>query len=325
MKITSLLYLSLLASVAACSGGGSSSPSSAANTGPTDPPAATNVAVFNSGTSTNADVVGVSYDSTCTTNCPTTTPISVAASSTVTIGTDATGNNTLTLNINDGGGSISHTFDTANAIPVPNETGFSEVTDNTSDPNNVYSVSYGGSISPTTNNSLSYVTFGLWAQTPNTNGNPGGYGVFAAGNVTPTSAMPVTASATYNGTTIGEISQGGNFYNTTGTMTATATYGGAAPSVSGSMAQSVVNGPNGSGAWTSFTFNEAAIAGNHFGGTINAAASTNGVNSSVLTTEAMSGPIQGSFYGPQANEIGGVYSLTGAAGTASVGAFGARK
>jgi hypothetical protein len=139
--------------------------------------------------------------------------------------------------------------------------------------------------------------------------------------------MPVTGTANYNGGVIGQLvtSIGGTDV-LSGTMAANVDFG--ARTVNGSMALNATGdnipvAQNNTGFWNNVGFT-AGIGANssHFAGTASAAAT--GVNSAVQT-EAMTGTIAGGFYGPQANEIGGVFNMTGAAGSSAMGAIGGHK
>jgi hypothetical protein len=327
MRKSSVLYLSLLASVAACSSGGGGSNSAGVATVTNPPPG--NIATFSSGTSTDAQVVGFSYQCAadpCGAGAATSTRINNnAPTSSVALTNDGAGNVTsMTLNINEGGANLTHTFDLTTAVGAAQD-GFLEKTETPggADPNQ-YDVIFAGSADAT--HSLTYVTYGLWSQTNQVDANAqGGYGAFVAGNVTPTANMPITGSATYSGTAIGQLSPSSGGYDIlSGTMTASANF--ATRTVNGSMSlnangDNIANATN-SGFWNTVTWNQAVIAGNHFAGTVSAPAT--GVNS-VIASEAMQGNVAGAFYGPQANEIGGAFNLAGANGSTSLGAFGGKK
>ena len=338
MKKSSIWYLSLLASVAACSSGGGSN-----NAGVSAPVAAVtaqNIAPFTSGTAP-ANVAGFSYN--CTAACPTSGVTGSDNVSKVSLATDAaSGDQTMTLNITEGGASLQHKFDLgvagANVVALANDPGstggwggFFDVSDGPDANNNTYDVKFAGSADPT--QSLTYMTFGLWAQ-GNTNGTaPGAYGVFASGNETPAAGIPTSGTATYSGTTIGAGSLNGTAANMTGTVAATADFG--ARTVDGAMNVNVFRDGVNSGFWNTLTFASGYASGsNHFAGTINAAAVTAGTaiaaGTPVITTSAMTGPLSGSFYGPGGTggpqEIGGVFNMTNVSGTNNMlGAFGAHR
>ncbi len=154
------MCLPLLASVAACGGGGGGSSGSAGVATVQNPPPG-NVALFNAGVSTDAQLTGVSFN--CGVNdCPTPTTTSTAGNaSTVTLTNDGNGNVTsAALNISEGGASIAHTFDLTTAFGRPENGLFEEVDGPTVADSNQYTLIFAGSADPT--HSLSYVTYGYW-------------------------------------------------------------------------------------------------------------------------------------------------------------------
>jgi len=244
-------------------------------------------------------------------------PTHAAATSTLALGTDAvSGDPTLTLTIADGGAPFTHQFDiAATGATFDNTTmpGFITVSDDSG------AVHFAGSAA---GDALQYATYG--SRVSAGTATSGGYGSFAGGTLTPTAAMPVTGSASYSGGANGLLNVGdGNLNNLFGTMAATANFGGASPSVNGTMnlnvqGDSVANATN-SGFWNTVTFS-GGIAGNHFAGTASsplvAADATH-----VLATAAMTGATSGAFFGPQANNLAGVFNLSGGLSSA-VGAYG---
>ncbi len=139
--------------------------------------------------------------------------------------------------------------------------------------------------------------------------------------------MPVTGTASYSGGVIGQLvtSIGGTDV-LSGTRAPKLDVGARTGGVTLALNATGDNIPvaqNNTGFWNNVSAS-ASIAANssHFTGT--AMAPATGVNSAVQT-EAMSGSIAGGFYGPQANEIGGVFNMTGAQGSSATGAFGGHK
>lgn len=341
MRKSSVWYLTLLASVAACSsgGGGSNNAGVAAPAGPV----AQNVAPFTAG-SAPANVAGFSFN--CTAACPTSGVAGSDGVSTVSLGTAASGDQTMTLNISEGGASVTHTFDFgaagANVIALSDDpgnnfgwNGFFDLNDGPDASGNTYDVKFAGSADP--NKSLTYMTFGLWEQGNTDATAPGAFGTFASGNETPTAGIPTSGTATYSGTTIGQGSLNGTAANITGTVAATANF--AAQTVDGSMNVNVFSdhpqaGFN-MGFWNTLTFASSYAAGsNHFTGTISAPAVTAGTpiaaGTPVITTDAMTGALAGSFYGPGGvggpQELGGVFNMTNLSGTNNMlGAFGTHR
>jgi hypothetical protein len=333
MRKRTIFCVSVLASAAACSsgGGGSTSAGVASSAAPAAPQP---VAAFTSGAAP-ASVAGLSFNCGAA-DCPATSVVGSGGGGTVTLGTAANGNQTMTLSIAQGGASINHTFDFgangANVITLSNDPGvsngwggFFDLNDGPDTHGNSFDVKFAGSADP--NHSLTYVSFGTWTQGNTDPLAQGGIGVFAAGNETPVGNLPATGQATYSGTTIGQGSLNGMAASMTGSVAATADF--AARTVNGTMNAFVFGDQLGAdqGFWNTLAFGTAIAPGtSHFAGTINAPAVTRGTPTSVgtpaITTGVMSGAISGSLYGPAANEIGGVFNLAG--GTNSMlGAFGA--
>ena len=365
IKNYSLLSVFLLASVAACGGGGGGSGAGSAGgstsgatntvTGPENVPLFTP----SQGGTAPANVAGFSFQ--CPGACPASTAVGSTGdntASTVTLKTDATtGDQTMALNIIAGGAAIQHTFDLgiggANISALKNDpgggpgwNGFFDANPNEApDANgNTFDVKFAGSAHDT--GMLQWTTFGLWSQSNIDGSKPGGFGVFATGSeTTPSSMAAITANATasYSGTVIGLGQLNGLATNVTGTVAATATFGGATPNVAGTVVANIFPDTAGaSGYWNTLSFNTPITAGtSHFGGTITAPAVQANVNDQfgntpVITTGAMSGPINGSFYGNLTSatpggvatpaEIGAVFNLTDKNGPNNMlGAFGAHK
>jgi hypothetical protein len=347
----SILFVSLLASLAACSsgGGGSSDPApgAAAATSPTPPSSsASDTATFTFPTAagsvaSGATVVGQSYGTTCYTGdagacnawSSSGTPAITAqgsGASTVTLTTDASGENYMTIDVSDpGGGGINHKFDLgSNTTPNSNANGMPAnlyfIPDGAPDAEgNTYSLIYGGSAAGDT--SLQYVTYGLW--NAGSNGN-GAYGAIASGTLTSTADMNTLAAenkqANYSGSVVGQASINGNTYQVTGTHTEAVMFGGANPGVTGSMALNATSEDGAvSGYWISPAYS-AKISGNGFTGTITTAAAS--TPASVIASPAMSGPISGNFYGPIQNgngpfNIGGTFTMSDGGTNGVMGAF----
>jgi hypothetical protein len=346
----SILLVSLLASVAACSSGGSGSsssdpsPGAAATTSdssstsstPTMDPVAP-FAVSSTGTpaASTAAVVGTTYGgcydpSVC--GDPTTTGVVAQGSnaSTVTLGTAANGDATVTLSVSEGGGNINHTFDlTANGVPYGSgATPMIEVPDTAAPPDangNTFDLKVGGSAAG--DGSLQYVSYGLWSAGSD---DSGAYGAFAAGNKTTVNNMnilasnPSTATANYSGNVIGAAQLGGTNYTVSGSIAATANLAGANPGVTGSASLNVDTGY-----WTTASFNS-TLSGANWNGSISSLAETAKTadatgNTATVTAPAMSGTIAGAFYGPNAENIGGVFNLSDGGTNNAVSAFAGHK
>jgi hypothetical protein len=134
------------------------------------------------------------------------------------------------------------------------------------------------------------------------------FGYFSRGEATAPANIPTTGTATYNGFTKGNIvDDSGGYAGTSADMNAAVDF--AARSVAFSTINSMIGGTSDSRIDMTGTLTYAA-GQNLFAGTV-----TSGTAGS-----AMSGTAVGRFNGPAAEEIGGVYSLSGAGG-AHLGVF----
>jgi hypothetical protein len=116
--------------------------------------------------------------------------------------------------------------------------------------------------------------------------------------------MPKTGTASYQGSTVAQVTSGG----TTGTVTGNAAL--AADFGKGTVTGNFTNFA-GAKSLADLTMN-ATIAGNSFAGAVQ---STDG---------ALTGNGTGAFRGPQYNEVSGTYAVGGGT-TSAVGAFGAKR
>ena len=182
--------------------------------------------------------------------------------------------------------------------------------------------SFGGSFTPapadfmvgSSLGEFDYQTFGTWARAPSD---------FAqlvsrsSGQATPNAALPTTGTATFTGTARGVYTVAGNATRqaTTADMRAAVNFG--AREVAFSTSNTIVGPGVGEGPRPELNLN----------GTLRYSAGVNNF-SGALTTQGsdMTGNAQGRFYGPAAQEIGGVYSLGNPSGTHGMtGGFGGKK
>ena len=164
---------------------------------------------------------------------------------------------------------------------------------------------------------FNYQTFGAWNRLSSSTSFDAG--VFSLGAATPASAVPVTGTATFNGLANGFFApSAGAAVFTTANMTAIANFQAQSISFSTTNTQTVslVNGattPNGNLNLT---------------GTFNYQPGSNLFSGAVATAPAstiqMSGTGTGRFYGPTAQEIGGIYNLNGTGGS-MIGSFGGKQ
>ena len=192
-------------------------------------------------------------------------------------------------------------------------------------PTTTIQTSFGGDFSPTdpitsfANGSapgeFNYQTYGTWTRAPSD---------FAqlmsrsTGQATPTAALPTTGTATFTGTARGVYTFAGNATRqaTTADMSATVNFG--AREVGFSTSNTVL-GPGGGG--------EGARPELNMTGTLRYSAGVNNFSGAVTAPGAgLSGSANGRFYGPAAQEIGGVYSLGSPDGISGMtGGFGGKR
>lgn len=157
-----------------------------------------------------------------------------------------------------------------------------------------------------------YQTFGVWARdlSPTTYDT----GAISAGNVTPGSAVPLAGTALFNGLATGfYVNNLQSLFATAANMTANVDF--AARTVGFATTGTVVVSATGGPAVGNASLDLA--------GTLSYPAGTNQFTGTV-TAVGLSGAANGRFYGPGAEEIGGIYSLTGAAGN-MIGGFGGKR
>jgi len=178
---------------------------------------------------------------------------------------------------------------------------------------------------------LQYSDFGEWATGQQTVTGASGtsvvssYGVYGVGVATPTSQMPTTGSALYTGSAVGELSYkpvvtgGGtavtNVTPFTGVTQLTANF------ASATMTGGVFGVRAGGFDVTNILFTGGTITGNSFTGSAGG-----GTNGAAIALTGATGTFAGGFYGPNAKEITGTFSLSGGTNSvALIGAFGAHK
>jgi hypothetical protein len=163
-----------------------------------------------------------------------------------------------------------------------------------------------------------YQTFGVWAMdvTPTTYQ----LGAISAGSVTPGSAVPTTSIANFNGSAHGFMSDAaGTPFFTAASMTANVDFQNRTIGFTTSNTQlvnlntAVQTGDTGYNLSGNFIY---AAGINQFSGTVTTA------NTGVT---GLTGTATGRFYGPNAEEIGGIYGLTGSGRNAMIGGFGGKR
>ena len=305
MKKIAILLIVL--SISACGGGSSSSSTSATTTDTTTP-----------STPTTPTVTAFTTWSAVVVNDPTILSSGVSA----TIGTDgvaslATTNASGTFTINSAGG-------------------FSEIAMNAGTTNSVsFKTASGDTIQNAYNNttavalnqaqtlvsidaipsaySFQYQIYGAW----------GSYGssslasnAVSLGSPSTGAGIPTTGSATVSCSSSGYfVDLAKNAFLTNATMTAVINY--AAGTITFNTSNSgILGGPLGS-----------PLSNNNLnlsGGSITYTVGTNVLTGSVNSANGMTGPVNGLFYGPNANELGGTYAITNTLVGTMVGGFGCK-
>ncbi len=158
-----------------------------------------------------------------------------------------------------------------------------------------------------------YQTYGIW----------GSYGIatgdsfaLSDGSASPTSAIPATGGLTFTGGSTGYFVDTNKFaYLTNATMVGTLSFNNR--TIIFTTTNTVIQGaPNG---------NVNTNANLNMTGVITYIAGTNNFIGTVTTTSGMTGKINGKFYGPGVNEIGGTYAVYGAGIGTMVGSFGGKR
>ena len=176
-------------------------------------------------------------------------------------------------------------------------------------------------VNPATS-SLSWTSYGFWDVHASTNYTNT---AFTTGYATSAAAVPTRGTATYVGSVIGEAFHphasgidGVDFYQLSGDATLQANF--ATGSVSGSLTNMITRGFEGDTApWNSVAL-AGSITGAQFGGTSMAVSAP--VNSGSLSGGAK-GTFAGMFFGPNAQELGAVWTLYDGTSSA-VGSIGAK-
>jgi hypothetical protein len=161
----------------------------------------------------------------------------------------------------------------------------------------------------------SYQTFGVWATGAVT--GSGAYGAISIGAETAGSAIPTSGTATYTGNSAGRyVNSAGNYWLTGSAMTAATNFSSRSISFSTT--------------GTQITDDLLTVSNNsnlNMSGTLTYSAATNQIAGSVTTVGGLTGSVNGRFYGPTAQEIGGTFYLTSGSNALEgyAGAFGGKK
>lgn len=162
-----------------------------------------------------------------------------------------------------------------------------------------------------------YQTFGVWSRDPAGN-NSGRVGAISTGNFTATNNIPSTGTATFTGAAAGlYVAPNG----TTGGVVAAdmAMVVDFSTRVAGFATANTTLSPDGIQTFRAFPALDLT-------GSLQVANSQNLMSGTVSTTSsALTGDINGKFYGPNAQEVGGTFGLKGAGVEAYVGGFGGKR
>jgi hypothetical protein len=165
---------------------------------------------------------------------------------------------------------------------------------------------------------LSYLRFGSWAIQNSAGAMTAGAPVFG-GYETPAANMPTTGTATYAGDMEGNVSFLSGNARVLGEVEGKAAISAnfATNSLTGSVTGTEIyaelpGGNDRSGAWNDFTVT-ATLSGNGFAG---ATAVSNAPGGAGTLNAGAAGTVSGTFFGPNANEIGAIWTLSDGATTA---------
>jgi hypothetical protein len=159
-----------------------------------------------------------------------------------------------------------------------------------------------------------YQTFGAWETGRGT--GAGTIGAISVGAPTAGSAIPTTGDVTFTGATVGLYldASGANDYVTASDLTVDADFAARSLAFTTANTEKIH-------VLTAVTSGAPDL---DLSGTLTYAAGTNSFSGALTAAGGMSGNTQGRFYGPSAEELGGVFALSGSSGVESyAGAYGA--
>lgn len=186
--------------------------------------------------------------------------------------------------------------------------------------------SLGGSVSSLIpSGGLSYAAYGFWSVPQSANSNELDVGFFAGGYATQTNDMPDMGTATFSGAANGfSVTAAGVPSDVIGNASMEVDFG--AGTLTGAMT-GMTSGADIAGALNSTTpWNDVAFSGSINGNAFSADADVTSApdNAAALDADA-EGRLNGRFYGPQAAEAAGTWSLEDASGGTAFGAFGVER
>ena len=160
-----------------------------------------------------------------------------------------------------------------------------------------------------------YQTFGVW-QTGIGTGS-GSYGALSIGAPTAGSAIPTTSGAIFTGATMGFYADAtGDGFVTVGELSVNADFAGRSLSFNANNTQKIS---------TTTPFTSSSASNLDMTGTLTYAPATNSFSGTLNAVGGMTGTSQGRFYGPNAEELGGVFSLSRGAVETYTGSYGAMR
>ena len=158
-----------------------------------------------------------------------------------------------------------------------------------------------------------YQTFGAWGAYGNA--TTPAYAV-SVGNPSPASAIPLTGAVTFTGGATGYYVDASKFgYVTNANMVAAVTFDNRSVAFT-TTNTSIAGGPG---------TPQISVPALNMTGTLSYAAGANAMAGTATTANGMSGNMNGKFYGPSLNEIGGTYAVTGSGVGSMVGGFGGKR
>jgi hypothetical protein len=160
-----------------------------------------------------------------------------------------------------------------------------------------------------------YQSFGIWGA--DVSPTSWTFGVTSVGAATSGNSLPTTGGAVFNGIAVGAyVDSGGTLFATSAIMSANVNFS----------ARNIEFSTFGTNLINSNTSLSTTNNGLNLLGTLSYAQGVNSFTGGVQTVNgALSGQGSGRFYGPSAQEIGGVYSLTGAGASRMIGGFGGKQ
>lgn len=148
--------------------------------------------------------------------------------------------------------------------------------------------------------SWDYQTYGVWVTGEGV--GSGTAGAVSAGSATPVTGIPATGTAIFYGNALGVYGIAGlPAYSTAASMSANTNFG--SRSIAFATSGTVMASFNGG--------NVLSAPGLNMSGNLTYASGSNQFSGPVRSSSGMTGTAAGQFYGPNANEIGGTYNLTG--------------